>query len=169
MTRRIHRLSITFATALLSLAAASSASAQDVETGAVFELFGARVEPTDSDADFHTEAYGLRGGYRFSNVWALEGSLARLNEDVDVWFGDLSAKAYAFQSDRFGIYALGGPGLYKVEEEDEELTLHLGIGAEIGLGQRAYLRPEVRGRWLADELKADEGLVDYSLGIGWRF
>ena len=169
MTRRIHRLSITFVTALLSLAAASSAMAQDVETGPTFELFGARVEPTDSDADFHTEAYGIRGGYRFSSRWALEGALARLDEDVDVWFADLSAKAYAFQSDRFAVYALGGPGVYKVEDIDEKVTLHLGIGAEIGLGQRAYLRPEVRGRWLADELKSDEGLVDYSLGIGWRF
>ena len=169
MTRRIHRLSITFAAALLSLAVASPASAQTVETGPVFDLFGARVEPTESDSGFHTESYGLRGGYRFSNVWALEGTLARLNEDVDVGFADLSAKAYAFQSDRFGVYALGGPGLYKVEGIDEKVTLHLGIGAEIGLGERAYLRPEVRGRWLADELRADNGLLDYSLGIGWRF
>jgi hypothetical protein len=169
MTRRIHRLSITFAAALLSLAIVSPASAQDVEPGPSFEVFGARVEPTDSDVDLHTESYGLRGGYRFSNVWALEGSISRLNEDVDVWFGDLSAKAYAFQSDRFGIYALAGPGVFKAEDEDEELMLHVGIGAEIGIGQRAYLRPEVRGRWLADELKADEGLAEYSLGIGWRF
>jgi outer membrane protein with beta-barrel domain len=166
---RIHRLSIPFATALLSLAAVSPALAQDVETKASFELFGARVEPTDSDADFHTEAYGLRGGYRLNNSWTLEGSVARLDEDVDVWFGDVSAKVYAFQSDRFRLYALGGPGVYKVEDLDEKLTLHVGIGAEIGLGQRAYLRPEVRGRWLAEELRADDGLVDYSLGIGWRF
>lgn len=166
---RIHRLSITFATALLSLAAASPALAQDVETGPTFELFGARVEPINNDIDFSTESYGVRGGYRFSNRWALEAAVSRLDEDVDIWIGDLSAKAYAFQSDRFGIYALGGPGVYKVEDIVEELTLHLGIGAEIGLGQRAYLRPEVRGNWLAEELKADEGLVEYSLGIGWRF
>lgn len=73
MTRRIHHLSVRFATALLSLAIASATSAgwaQDVRTGASFGLFGARVEPTDSDADVHTEAYGLRGGYRFGGVWA---------------------------------------------------------------------------------------------------
>ncbi len=168
-TRRIHRLSITFATALLSFAVASSASAQDVERGPSFELFGGRIEPTDSDADFHSESYGLRGGYRFGNMWALEGTVARLNEDVDVWFGDLSAKAYLIDTSRFEVYALGGPGVYKVEDASEKVTLHLGVGAEIGLGQRAYLRPEVRGRWLADELKADEGLAEYSLGIGWRF
>jgi hypothetical protein len=111
----------------------------------------------------------VRGGFRFTPVWALEGSLSRLNEDGDVWFGDLSAKAYAFHSDRFGVYALAGPGLFKVSDEDEDVMVHLGIGAEINLGQRAYVRPEVRGRWLADELNADEGLLDYSVGFGWRF
>jgi hypothetical protein len=169
MTRRILRLSITFAVALLSLVAVSSAWAQDAETGPTFELFGGRVEPTDSDADFHTESYGLRGGYRFNNVWALEGTMARLNEDVDIGFVDLSAKAYFIDTNRFEIYVLGGAGVYNVEADYEKATLHVGIGAEIGLGQRVYLRPEVRGRWLADELKADEGLAEYSLGLGWRF
>ena len=169
MALRIHRLSTPFAVALLSLAAASPALAQDAETGPTFELFGARIEPTDSDADFHTEAYGLRGGYRFSNVWALEAAVSRLDEDVDIWIGELSAKAYFVHANRFEMYALGGAGVYKVEDDYEKATLHLGIGAEIGLSQRLYLRPEARGRWLADELKADEGLLDYSLGIGWRF
>jgi hypothetical protein len=169
MTRRTHRLSIAFAVVLLSLAVASSALAQGAETGPTFELFGARIEPTDSDADFHTEAYGLRGGYRFSNVWSLEAAVSRLDEDVDIWIGELSAKAYFVHANRFEMYTLGGSGVYKVEDDYEKVTLHLGLGAEIGLGQRAYLRPEVRGRWLADELKADEGLVDYSLGLGWRF
>jgi hypothetical protein len=169
MTRRLQQVTKTLIAAALGLAAASAASAQSEERGPSFDLFGSYVRPTDSDADFHTESYGLRGGYRFSNVWALEGSLSRLNEDVDVWFGDLSAKAYLVHSRPIEIYALAGPGLFKVEDEGEETTLHLGLGAEIGLGRKAYLRPEVRGRWLADELSADEGLVDYSLGIGWRF
>jgi hypothetical protein len=169
MTRRmIHRLSTAFA-ATFFLIAASSASAQSDSRGPFLELFGARVQPTDSDANFHTESYGLRGGYRFTNVWALEGSLARLNEDVDIWFGDLSAKAYAFHSERFEIYALGGAGQYRVESDSTETTVHVGIGAEIGLGRRAYVRPEIRGRWFTKELRADEGLVDYSLGFGWRF
>ena len=167
MTRRILRLSIPFAAVLLSFTTASWA--QDAETGPRFELFGGRVEPTDSDADFHTESYGLRGGYRFSNTWALEGTLARLDEDVDIWFGDLSAKAYFVHANRFEMYALGGAGIYRIEDDYEKATLHVGIGAEIGLTQNVYLRPEARGRWLADELKADEGLAEYSLGIGWRF
>jgi hypothetical protein len=69
---------------------------------------------------------------------------------------------------------LGGPGLYRISDDDfdfhqEEATVHLGIGAEIRLGQRAYVRPEARGRWFTDELEFDRGLADYSLGFGWRF
>jgi hypothetical protein len=133
MARRIHRLSMMFATALVSLVVASSASAQSGERGASFELFGARVETIH--VDYHTESYGVRGGFRFTPVWALEGSLSRLDEDVDVWFGDLSAKAYAIHSDRFGLYALAGPGLYRVSGGSNLTTVHLGIGSEISLGQ----------------------------------
>jgi hypothetical protein len=93
-----------------------------------------------------------------------------LNEDeVDIWFGDVSLKAHALRSERFDLYAVAGPGLIQVESEDPEATVHLGVGLEIGLSERSYLRPEVRGRWLTDELHFDEGVVDYSVGFGWRF
>jgi hypothetical protein len=160
---------------LISLAAlaavASVASAQDDNRGGSLDLFGAYVRPIDSDSE-DTEAYGVRGGYRFNNVLAVEASLSKLNEDVDLYFGDLSLKAYVMHSDRFEVYALAGPGRFRIEEgifEEDEDTVHAGIGAEIALGERAVLRPEVRGRWLTDEIKFDEGLVDYSLGFGWRF
>ncbi|HKI04716.1 MAG TPA: porin family protein [Thermoanaerobaculia bacterium] len=171
MTRRIHRLSMTFAAALFSLVAASSALAQSEERGATLELFGSRIQQIEGPK-FHNESYGLRGGFRFSETWALEASVSRLDEDVDVWFGDLSAKAYVVDTSHFDLYALGGPGVNRISDGDfdeDETTVHFGIGAEIHLGQQAYLRPEVRGRWLTDDLEFDRGLADYSLGIGWRF
>lgn len=168
MTRRIDQLSITLAAALFSLVVASSASAQSEVRGPFFDFFGARVQSTEGSDDFHTESYGVRGGFRFNRVWALEGSLSRI-KDTDAWFGDLSAKAYFLHANRFEMYAVASPGLFRVSGENPQLTLHAGIGAEIGLGQRVYLRPEVRGRWLAKELRGDNGLVDYSLGLGWRF
>lgn len=164
---RLFRLAATAAALVVSTAAAGWA--QSTEPGPTFGLFGAYVQPTDSDADLDTEAYGLRGGYRFTDTWEVEGSISRLNEDADVFFGDVSLKANALRSERFNLYAVFGPGAYKVESEDLEATVHAGVGVEIGLTERAYLRPEVRGRWLTDELSFDEGLVDYSLGFGWRF
>jgi hypothetical protein len=151
-----------------SLAVASSALAQSDVRGPFLDLFGARVQSTDSNDHFHTEAYGVRGGFRFTRVWALEGSLSRV-KDADAWFGDVSAKAYFLHANRFEMYAVASPGLFRVSGESPRLTLHAGIGAEISLGQRTYLRPEVRGRWLAKEINGDSGLVDYSLGFGWRF
>jgi hypothetical protein len=175
MFRRIRGFSriLTLAVAFL-IAVSSSAFAQSERRGGSFDLFGAYVRPIDagSDGDASTEAYGLRGGYRFTDTWAVEASLSKLNEDVDLYFGDLSLKAFVFHSDRFEIYALAGPGRFRIEEgifQEDQDTVHGGFGAEISLGERVVLRPEVRGRWGTDDLQFDEGIVDYSLGIGWRF
>jgi hypothetical protein len=168
MIPRICRFSSLFAATLFSLAVASPASAQSEVRGPFFDFFGARVQSTEGSDDFHTESYGVRGGFRFNRTWALEGSLSRI-KDTDAWFGDVSAKAYFVHANRFEMYAVASPGLFRVSGENPQLTLHAGIGAEIGLTERVYLRPEVRGRWLAKELRGDNGLVDYSLGLGWRF
>lgn len=163
----IRRSLIVAATALVAIP--FSASAQSETHGFSIDLFGAYVRPFDADG-FHTEAYGLRGAFRFSPAWALEGSVSRLNEDTGVYFGDFSIKAYFVHSSLFEIYALAGSGAFRVPSEDvRETTVHLGIGAEIPFGERFYLRPEARGRWGSDELKLDEGIADYSLGVGWRF
>jgi hypothetical protein len=168
MTRRDYQIASVLVAVMFSLAVASPASAQSEARGAFFDFFGARVEPTDGSADVHTESYGVRSGFRFNNVWAVEGSLSRI-KDSNAWFGDVSAKAYLLHANRFELYAVASPGLSKVSGENPQLTVHAGIGAEIALSQRAYLRPEVRGRWLTKELRGDSGLVDYSLGLGWRF
>jgi len=168
MIRRIQFSPILMMAMAAFLALSSSASAQSEKRGFAFDLFGAEVRPTDSDSDFATEAFGVRGQYRFSNVWALEGSVSRLS-DVDLWFHDASAKAYFVHSDRFEIYALAGAGAYRLSSITTDATVHAAIGAEINVGEKAYLRPEVRGRWLAEEARGDDGIVDYSLGFGWRF
>lgn len=100
----------------------------------------------------------------------MEAAVSNLREEgTDAYFGDLSAKAYLLHTDRFEGYLLGGVGLLRIDEFDEdETTLHLGLGAEIELGNRAYLRPEVRARWLEEDVDAVT-FMDYSVGIGWRF
>lgn len=165
MIPRICQLSSLFAATLFSLAVASPASAQSEVRSPSFDFFGARTTRGDS---FHTESYGVRGGFRFNNVWALEGSLSRSNGS-NSWDGDAAVKAYFLHADRFELYAVASPGLIKASGENPKLILHAGLGAEIGLTPRIYLRPEVRGRWLDQGLKDDNSRVDYSLGLGWRF
>lgn len=156
--------------ATLGLFLPAEAHAQEADRGFSLDLFGSYFVAYSDGDSVDDEAWGLRGSYRFTNVWALEAALSTLTDDgVDVYFGDLSAKAYLLHSDRFEGYLLGGVGLLRIDQFDEdETTLHLGLGAEIKLGDRAYLRPEVRGRWLEEDVDAVT-FVDYSLGIGWRF
>jgi opacity protein-like surface antigen len=149
----------------------SSAAAQTEDRGPAFDLFGGYLRSTGS-VDGHSKDFGLRGSYRFSDTWAVEGALAKVDESGQLWFGDLSAKAYLVDTSRFEIYALGGPGVFRAKfdgEASNQAAVHFGIGAEIGLGARAYLRPEIRGRWATDELNWDAGIAEYSLGIGWKF
>lgn len=169
MSRRLAVFPITLAAVLMIVLGSSAAHAQDENRGFSLDLFGSYVT-AESDGDTASEeSWGLRGSYRFTNVWALEAALSTIREEgTDSYWGDVSLKAYVFRADRFQGYLLGGAGLLKVEDFDEETTLHLGLGAEIALGERAYLRPEVRGRWFEEDVDAVT-FMDYSLGVGLRF
>ncbi len=147
----------------------SSAAAQPADRGPALEVFAGFFG--DSDPGY-PRTFGLRGSYRFTDIWAVEAAYSKLDLGGELWFGDVSAKAYFFRADRFRFYALGGPGLYSVRffgESFNQNTVHLGLGTEIDLGARAYLRPEVRGRWATDEVNWDARLTEYTLGFGWRF
>ncbi|HSS79101.1 MAG TPA: outer membrane beta-barrel protein [Thermoanaerobaculia bacterium] len=172
MNRRILEVcAIPALAALFFFVVAPCASAQEANPGASIDIFGGRVESIES-SDGHSNSYGVRGGYRFGRVWALEGSGEHLNEGFTNWFVDLSAKAYFVHANRFEIYGLVGPGVLRVSafgQSSDQAMVHAGLGAQIGLGDRVYLRPEVRGRWSTDDVKFNDGLVSYSLGLGWRF
>ena len=147
----------------------SSAAAQTEDHGPAFDVFAGYYDTSGSG---NPKAFGLRGSYRFSDVWAVEAAYSKVDVDGQLWFGDVSAKAYLVDTSHFEIYALGGPGRFTAKafgETFNQNTVHLGLGAEIGLGARAYLRPEVRGRWATDEITWDARLTEYTLGFGWRF
>lgn len=168
MSRRFAGFQITLAAVLMIVLGSSAAHAQDESRGFSLDLFGSYLTAEADGDTADEESWGLRGSYRFTNVWALEAALATVREEgEDAYFGDVSVKAYLFRSNRFDGYLLGGAGLLKVNDH-EETTLHAGLGAEIALGERTYLRPEVRARWLEEDVDAVT-FMEYSLGIGWRF
>src|SRR4051794_810876 len=103
------------ATLVLPVLAASAAAQEEPERGFSLDLFGAHLRGSGEDAP-STRSLALRGGYRFSRTWALERSLSRLGEDVQVWFADVSAKAYLVDTSHFELYALGGVGGFKVRD-----------------------------------------------------
>lgn len=180
MNRRLSRPARTLMLTVFSLVAlvacAASASAQR-ELTASLELFGSHGVAYSSGGHFtfHQESFGLRGGAQFGGPFGIEASLQRSNGDHTVYDFDLSAKYYFLQRERFGFYALAGPGDRHEENffgsETDRGTVHLGIGTEIGLGAKAYLRPEVLVRWpltKSDQVAADR-TTDFTLGFGWRF
>jgi Outer membrane protein beta-barrel domain len=166
MSRKLP-LRITLAAALYLSCLTPDAHAQDEHRGFSLDLYGAYlsdVSRLDEEEDNH-KGFALHGSYRFNHVWALDGSIAQFGEEGEVErLTDISAKAYLLHWDRFEGYALAGGGHSRLGG----MTLHLGLGAEISLGRRLFLRPEVRGRWLDHELDA-EPAVENSLGVGWRF
>jgi hypothetical protein len=161
----------TLATVLAFALGAREARAQEEARGFSLDLFGSSITAKSGGDTADEETWGMRGSYRFTNAWALEGSLSTLRfEGVDLFFGDFSAKGYVLHSHGVDVYLLSGVGLLTVEDLNfPEATLHAGVGAEIALGERgAYLRPEIRARWPVQDVSAVT-FLDYSVGIGWRF
>jgi opacity protein-like surface antigen len=147
----------------------ASAAAQPAERGPAFDIFGGYLGSSDSG---HPRTFGVRGSYRFTDVWAVEAAVSKVDIGGEVGFGDVSAKAYFFRADRFRIYALAGAGLFRSRffgDTFEEDTIHLGLGTEIALGARTYLRPEIRSRWEINDIQWNARLTEYSLGFGWKF
>jgi hypothetical protein len=175
MNRRFAKLARSLAPAAFALLALpASAAAQMESSGSSLELFGSHsvVYSSSGGFTFHAESLGVRGAFRFTSVWAVEAALSRSNGDHPIWNGDVSAKAYVFRANRFALYALAGPGVHHEElagRTDDASTVHAGIGTEIALGERAYLRPQILTRWLTSHLNDRGRSVDYTLGFGWRF
>jgi hypothetical protein len=170
MNRRLSTLFRILILATCALPAFSlSAAAQTVERGPALDVFGGYLGSSDSG---HPRTFGVRGSYRFTDVWAIEAAFSKVDIGGQVGFGDFSAKAYFLRADRFKVYALGGAGLLRSRffgETLEENTVHLGLGTEIGLGARTYLRPEIRSRWDINHINWNERITEYSLGLGWKF
>jgi hypothetical protein len=170
MKRRLNTLFCSLILAAFALPVlSSSAAAQTADHGPALDVFGGYY---GNSGDGHPRLFGARGSYRFSDTWAVEAAYSKVDVDGQLWFWDVSAKAYLIDTSHFEIYALGGPGIFRAKSFGETFnqdTVHLGLGAEIGLGARAYLRPEIRGHWATDELTWDARLTEYTLGFGWRF
>lgn len=145
---------------------------------------------------------GVRGGYRFSEHFALQGSLARVDNvhpvftpfsDDSAVFLDLSAIWYANPGKRAELMLYGGPGVVSYEtrqgcfvcfdndghlrntyDSEDLATLHAGIGLQINLSPRFYLRPDVKARWIegfssSDGFERSEADFEATFAVGWKF
>lgn len=164
----------TYSVLVLSLLAALAAAPGAAAEGS-FSLFGGQfLVASEVDSDSRLDVLGARAGWGLARGWALEGSVSRIDEaDVELYFGDLSLRWMPRPDDRVRYYLLGGPGVFRLDvpensfgDPDEELTVHLGAGVEVGLGERFVLRPDVRLRWIDG---VDDIHTEATVGLGFRF
>ncbi len=143
-----------------------------------FEVYLGYYFPDEEGVD-EDLTYGIRLGHRLSDRFGLEGTLGRYETevffvDVEAIFADLSLVFFTNPGSTAEFLIFGGPGWAFLEAEagsmeatEDSLTAHLGVGLKIALGERTYLRPDVRGRWF--EEGEDDLDLEVSLALGFRF
>lgn len=174
---RVVSVAMVLAVGWLGSAHARDPSRWDLE----LEL-GQFLSQAETDSDSRDTLYGVGVRRWLGESWSL-GLAGRVldveegaGESLEVYFVDLTGGYRVFDAESVDLVVLGGPGLFRVEFEEgpqsestDELTLHAGLGARVDLGKRAFLRPEVRGRWidgvLDDEIHAEVG-VAFGIRLG---
>lgn len=122
--------------------------------------------------DLDENQFGVRAAFPLSKRWQAEGRLTYLGPgDLDLWLLDASIKYFFDDDGRSRWYLAGGPGtLFENLDDlgDTAWLFHIGVGTEIDLSDRLYLRPELLARW-NEYSDLDTVAGDISVGLGWRF
>lgn len=148
-------------------------------SGAYVEAFAGKIF-YETDFDLDETTFGARGGYRFGERWGVEGTISRQDVDdfidFEIYFIDVSLRRSLVQGERTELFFVGGPGLFRADfgsfpfnDTEDELALHAGLGLDIKLGERFYLRPDVRARWVDGDLFDEDIHTEATFGVGFRF
>jgi hypothetical protein len=150
-----------------------------------FEIYGGYYDPGLDVLD-NDITLGLRYGRRFNPNfgWELTGGFFDLNGDADrplagtagdasAYFGEASA-VWFIAGSNFAL--LGGVGFATVDVDivgstedasDDAFTYHFGTFYEWDIGDKFFLKPQVRVRKFEGDTyeKSD---TEYVLGLGWK-
>ena len=181
------RLASALALAALALAAAPAArAAVTADTGNI-EVFVGWYSPEEDVAGENLDdaTYGMRGGFNFTRHFMMQIGAQMFSTDyptiagdveIDQWMADVSFGWYANPDSRAVFLVYGGPGWSSTDmdfpvlkdDSDSSLSAHVGIAGVIGIGNRFYLRPDARYRWIdGDDGGDDRGDWEATLGFGW--
>ena len=197
MLRTLRTRTLPFAlcaSTLLTLALwATPAVADAGDRRGGFELFYALPEdPITNNAE---DAVGLRFRFPFGERWSVETSWSHRDGEEDFFFGidlyggdfvDLSLRYDLIHSERLTFFVFGGPGWYSIDVPDyahifspfdfgfpavkseDGGSIHGGVGLEVRLSDRFYVRPDIRHRTL-EGFDFEETTTETSFAVGWRF
>lgn len=134
----------------------------------------------------------LRATWRFSNPWAIELAVGEHREDrfrdAEATTVELGLRRSLVRNDVVDFFVYGGAGyadgvldvwfqppgpqgiLVHQHAEEDSWTGHLGLGVEISLGERWFLRTDLRERYLGEIELLDTVLErEATISWGWRF
>ena len=180
-----------FLTLLFALPSPSAAQGLPAAEERHLEAF-AGYYLTDADVFDDALSLGGRAGYRW-NRFGLEGTLSRLESDIDlprqtgeleVLAVDLSVNLYLNPGSRYEWSIFAGPGwelldsstrftrfdgeVREFSSSDDTFTVHVGVALRFALGERLYLRPDLRVRGYDDD-ETTLYDVEGSLAVGYSF
>lgn len=149
-----------------------------------FEIFGGYYYSNEDGID-NDLTYGVRFGGRPAEQfgWQISGSLFDLNNDGNQIAGIGDANAFLIDASAQwfpggGNFALfGGLGFGSVDVDligtttdvsDDALTYHFGVSYIFQVGEKFYIRPDIRFREFTGDLY-DSLDTEASVGFGWNF
>ena len=124
---------------------------------------------------------GARGGFEISEAIGIEAavSLAQDTEslgalgnlDLSLTLADLSVKWHPLARRKHDFFVYGGPGWAFADVDGfvngsaDTLTAHVGLGVNVQISDRLYLRPDIKVRWFED---GGDVSTDTTIGIGYK-
>ena len=166
------------AAAVVLVLAATSARAEVAKGTGEVELFlGYLFHDDQAGQSADDSIYGVRGGYVFTPRAGFQGSVGRYSKSFSGLLGgqkleqtmlDFSVLWHVNPAARSVFNVYGGPGWTFADfgaTSGDSLTLHVGLGAKIGVSDRFYVRPDARYRWY-EESGADNE-IEASVSVGW--
>jgi hypothetical protein len=177
----LNRLAAGAALAAALLAFAPASNAQEFSQGLEIAA-GASYNSNDEGSDFDLSTLAVRYHYDWTENWGIEASYT--NQDQDILEAELyeaTVRFAFFQNEKVKVFAFAGGGWLSYDfgylvggdayyfGSNDALALTSGIAAEISLGDRLYLRPDLRERFALDIFGPyDESSTELTLAVGYR-
>jgi len=181
-SRTLKAIAAGAALAAALLAFAPNSSAAELRNG-VEATFGFSYYSIDDESNFDFSSVGARYHHDWNDRWGIEASYIHQDQqDIDAEILEVSARFTLFQNERIRLFGVGGVGALSydyrlfigedalVSGSDDAPVFHVGIAADISLGERLYLRPDLRFRRAVDIFAPyDESTSEATLAFGYRF
>lgn len=186
---RFPRWAVGAALLATSSLVAPTASAAIADNSGTIEVFAGWYMPEDEIAGQNLDDWtgGIRGGVNFTphflfqaGVQVFQTDYATIpgNVNIDQWMVDVSFGWIATPERRATFLVYGGPGYTWTnfdfptvkDVDDNEWSAHVGIGGILQAGQRFYIRPDARYRWIdGSDGAGDDSRGDWeaTVGFGW--